>query len=75
MVKVTLNNVNNLSGNPGSAQVVINNNNDLLEAAIENTLSRDGTSPNEMNADFLVGGASAATSLSIQGEGEIGVAG
>lgn len=26
-------------------------------------------------ADFLVGGASAATSLSIQGEGEIGVAG
>jgi len=26
-------------------------------------------------ADFLVGGASAATSLSIQGEGEIGVSG
>lgn len=26
-------------------------------------------------ADFLVGGASAATSLSIQGEGEVGVAG
>ncbi len=26
-------------------------------------------------ADFLVGGASAATSLTIQGEGEIGVAG
>ncbi len=26
-------------------------------------------------ADFLVGGASAATSLSVQGEGEIGVAG
>ncbi len=27
------------------------------------------------SADFLVGGASAATSLTIQGEGEIGVAG
>lgn len=27
------------------------------------------------SADFLVGGASAATSLSIQGEGEIGVSG
>lgn len=27
------------------------------------------------SADFLVGGASAATSLSIEGEGEIGVAG
>jgi hypothetical protein len=26
-------------------------------------------------ADFLVGGASAATSLSIEGEGEVGVSG
>ena len=28
----------------------INNNNAAIEAALENTLSRDGTSPNEMNA-------------------------
>ena len=30
----------------------LNANNDLIEAAIENTLSRDGTSPNQMNAVF-----------------------
>lgn len=30
----------------------INANNDLIEAAMENTLSLDGTSPNAMTADF-----------------------
>lgn len=30
----------------------LNANNDLIEAAIENTISRDGTSPNQMNAVF-----------------------
>ena len=29
-----------------------NANNDLIEAAVENTLSRDGTSPNTMAADL-----------------------
>ena len=32
--------------------VTMNANLDLIEAAIENTLSRDGTSPNQMNDDF-----------------------
>ena len=32
--------------------VTMNANLDKIEAAIENTLSRDGTSPNTMNADF-----------------------
>lgn len=32
--------------------VIINNNNDLIETALENTLSRDGTIPNEMNANL-----------------------
>lgn len=31
---------------------VFNTNNSLIEAAMENTLSRDGTSPNQMNADL-----------------------
>ena len=31
---------------------VLNANNDLVEAAIENTISRDGTGPNQMNAVF-----------------------
>lgn len=52
MPKVTLSDVTNLGGNPVSAQQVINTNSDRIEAAIEKTLSRDGTSPNQMEADF-----------------------
>lgn len=35
-----------------STPVKINGNNDLIEAAVENTLSRDGTSPNQMESDL-----------------------
>jgi len=52
MAKLTLIDIANLSGNPGSAQTNINANNALIEAAIENTLSRDGTAPNTMSADL-----------------------
>lgn len=51
MAKVTLDDLTNLE-NESSAVTTINNNNDLVAAAIENTLSRDGTSPNEMNASL-----------------------
>ena len=51
MAKVVLDNLVNLQ-NEQSAVTRINTNNDRLEVAIENTLSRDGTSPNEMNADL-----------------------
>ncbi len=36
----------------GSLITTTNNNNSLLETALENTLSRDGTNPNEMNANL-----------------------
>jgi hypothetical protein len=38
--------------NEASALSTINNNNALIEAALENTLSRDGTSPNTMTASL-----------------------
>ncbi len=50
MAKITLADL--ASTNAGSLITAINNNNTLLEAAIENTLSRDGTTPNEMNTSF-----------------------
>lgn len=49
MAKLTLSDLANLN-NQTSAVTTINNNSALIEAAIENTLSRDGTAPNEMNA-------------------------
>lgn len=52
MAKVTLPNVGNLSGNENSAIARLNSNFDAIEEAFENTLSRDGTSPNSMNADI-----------------------
>lgn len=47
MAKLTLNNVTNLL-DYATAQTTINNNWDAIEAAVEKTLSRDGTSPNQM---------------------------
>ena len=48
MPKLTLNNINS-----GYASVsALNDNFDLIEAALENTLSRDGTTPNTMSADL-----------------------
>lgn len=52
MAKVTLTNLTSLTSNEASAVSTINENNDAIEAALENTLSRDGTSPNVMNADL-----------------------
>lgn len=46
MAKVVLNNVTN----GYSSAIRINANNDAIETAIENTLSRDGTGPNQMEA-------------------------
>ncbi len=39
-----------------SAPAKTNANNALIEAALENTLSRDGTAPNQMEADFDMNG-------------------
>lgn len=50
MTKLSLDNVGNLGGNPTGAESTINANYALIEAAIENTLSRDGTSPNPLEA-------------------------
>ncbi len=52
MAKITLNDMT--TGYSGPAR--INANFDLIEAAIENTLSRDGTSPNQMEDDFDMNG-------------------
>jgi hypothetical protein len=48
MPKVTLTDIT--SGYTSATQ--INDNNDLIETAIDNTLSRDGTTPNSMGADI-----------------------
>lgn len=51
MPKVTLTDLTSLT-NQTSAITIINQNMDDIVTALENTLSRDGTSPNEMEADF-----------------------
>lgn len=51
MAKLTLQTVANLR-NEATGLEAINDNSDLVEAAIENTLSRDGTAPNEMEANL-----------------------
>lgn len=55
MAKLTLDDLASLT-NETSAINTINNNNADIEAAIENTLSRDGTIPNQMEADFDMNG-------------------
>jgi hypothetical protein len=55
MTKLTLNNISNLQ-NESSVVTTLANNNVATIAAIENTLSRDGTNPNHMNADFDMNG-------------------
>lgn len=54
-MKLNLNNVGSLI-DATSAQTVINNNSDAIETAVENTLSRDGTAPNQMEANFDMNG-------------------
>lgn len=68
MPKLTLSDVNNLGGNPVSAQQVINTNSDRIEAAVENTLSRNGASPNQMEADFDMNNHDILNSAEIHGE-------
>lgn len=51
MAKLTLTDLANLQ-NETTAVTRINNNNAAIETAVENTLSRDGTSPNEMQSDL-----------------------
>lgn len=48
MVKISLQNITDLQ-NEGTVVSAFNNNNALIRAAVDNTLSRDGTSPNQMN--------------------------
>ena len=54
MAKLTLTPITDLNNETG----VLNANNALVEAAIDNTLSRDGTEPNEMLANLNMGGFS-----------------
>lgn len=54
MAKLTLQDIT--SSTAGSNVTVDAANNALLEAALENTLSRDGTFPNEMESDFDING-------------------
>lgn len=51
MTKVTLADVANLQDTT-TAKTTINNNSAAIVAAVENTLSRDGTSPNQMQANL-----------------------
>src|SRR5688572_21275290 len=51
MPKLTLNDPSNFH-NDASAAATIAANNDAIEAAFENTVSRDGTEPNQMTANF-----------------------
>ena len=51
MAKLTLDNLGSLE-NQQSAVTTINTNNDRIEAALEKTLSRDGTFPNEMGTSL-----------------------
>lgn len=51
MTKLTLSNIQNLQ-NESSVVTTLTSNNTATSAALENTLSRDGSSPNQMNADL-----------------------
>lgn len=51
MTKIILNDVGNII-DAVTAQTTINNNNGIIETASDNTLSRDGTGPNQMESDF-----------------------
>lgn len=74
MTKLVLTEVGSTLTNTAATQ--INANNDAIIAAVENTLSRDGSTPNQMNADIDMDGNDLmnvgrmdAESLFINGEG------
>lgn len=48
MSKITLHTIGSIPQNPTSAMNAINDNSDIIQTAMDNTLSRDGTSPNQM---------------------------
>ena len=52
MAKLTLTDLVSTTSNGTAAAGTINDNNAAIEAALENTLSRDGTTPNTMSADL-----------------------
>ena len=52
MAKLTLTDLTSIIGAETSAIAAINANGALIEAALENTLSRDGTTPNTMSSDL-----------------------
>ena len=52
MAKLTLTDLTSLTSNETTAINQINANGALIETALENTLSRDGTSPNSMSANL-----------------------
>lgn len=52
MTKITLSDVSNILGNPTSAANTINANNDVIVAALDLLVSRDGETPNQMTADL-----------------------
>lgn len=53
MPKIVLNPVGNFNS---SGVTILNDNFDRIEAAVENTLSRDGSTPNQMTADIDLNG-------------------
>lgn len=52
MTKVTLNSLGTINGQTSSAVDLINANFQTIQVAYDNTLSRDGTSPNQMGASL-----------------------
>jgi hypothetical protein len=55
MSKITLNNVSPTGSNTTNA-TAINTNNSIIQTAFDNTLSRDGTSPNTMGSNLDMNG-------------------
>lgn len=51
-MKLTLTDVSSQTGLPSGVATVINENNNRIEQALENTLSLDGTLPNALNSDL-----------------------
>ena len=52
MTKVNVTRIDSVTSNDAAATAAINNNFQALQTAIENTLSRDGTTPNFMDANL-----------------------
>lgn len=56
MAKITpLTNITNIAGDPAQAATDINANQDAIVTAFDNTISRDGSTPNEMNVELDMG--------------------